>query len=216
MNKRTLAILLVAILLVTLLAACERPASVAPASKPTATSEVPFVVSTQSPFDTARAGTATAQAQASGGAPVEATQAATEEAAAAEPTKAPTEKPKAALPSPTPGRPGSYSIQEGDHFYCIARRFDVNPGDLMSANGYGAAPQYLQPGTKLTIPQNSSWPSALGPRSIRNHPESYVVQAGDTINRIACKYGDVSPEAILAASGLTSSDLKSGQKLSIP
>jgi len=216
MNKKFFAGLLLMVMMLTLLAACERPASVAPATQATATSELPFVVSTQSPFDSVKAGTATAQAQASGGATVEATQAGTEAAAPVEATKAPTEKPKPVLPSPTPGRPSSYTIQEGDHFYCIARRFDVNPGDLMSANGYGAAPQYLQPGTKLSIPQNSSWPSALGPRSIRNHPETYVVQAGDTINRIACKYGDVSPEAILAASGLTSSDLTSGQKLSIP
>ncbi len=35
------------------------------------------------------------------------------------------------LPSPTPGIPSSWTLQKGEHPYCIARRFNVNPDELL-------------------------------------------------------------------------------------
>lgn len=34
----------------------------------------------------------------------------------------------------TPGRPATYTIHEGEYCYCLARRFDVNPDTLVTAN----------------------------------------------------------------------------------
>ena len=75
----------------------------------------------------------------------------------------------------------------------------------------------VQVGTVLKIPSTGNWDSsAHGSRSLRSHSD-YAVKAGDTANTIACYYGDVSPEGILAANGLSSSgDIKSGMTIKRP
>lgn len=116
-------------------------------------------------------------------------------------------------PTPTPGYPATYTLQEGEYCYCIARRFNVNPDDLISANSVCSA-NYQTPGTVLTIPQSGSFPAA---RARVTHPATYTVRAGDTIYSIACGYGDVDPNIIIAANGLTSPyTLTSGTTLNIP
>ena len=92
----------------------------------------------------------------------------------------------------TPGRPNTYELQPGEFIYCIARRFDVNPVDLLVLNGLGGDP-FLQPGYVLSIPQSGSFP---GERSLIDHPATYTVAAGETIFSIACAFGDVSPDMI--------------------
>lgn len=218
MSKTRVVLMLVIVVLGISLTACERPASVAPANAPT--SSLAEVQATQSSelMKDILSGTQTAMAQNNTQpAEVKATQPVSEGATKqpAEVKATPTPK-KVTLPSPTPGRPASYTIQKGDHFYCIARRFNVNPADLASLNGYGAPPATIQPGTSLKIPQSGSWPSSAGARSLKAHPASYTVQAGDTLNKIACIFGDVSPEAIMAANGMTSSSISAGQTLQIP
>jgi LysM repeat protein len=43
------------------------------------------------------------------------------------------------------------------------------------------------------------------------------VQSGDTLNKIACGFGDVDPNAILAANGMSSAgDIQSGNTIDIP
>jgi hypothetical protein len=43
------------------------------------------------------------------------------------------------------------------------------------------------------------------------------VNSGDTVYTIACYFGDVSPEGILAANGLAkAADIKAGMTLKIP
>jgi LysM repeat protein len=217
MSKTRVVLMLVILVLGIGLTACERPASVAPATAPTSGLAEPQATQSELMKDIL-SGTQTAMAQNTPKAgEVKATQPAavktTEKAAEAQPTPKPT---KAVLPSPTAGKPASYTIQKGDHFYCIARRFNVNPGDLASVNGYGTPPATIQPGTSLKIPQSSSWPSNAGARSLKAHPGTYTVQAGDTLNKIACLYGDVSPEAIMAANGMTSSSISAGKTLQIP
>ena len=109
--------------------------------------------------------------------------------------------------------PASYTLQIGEHPYCIARRFDINPYDLLVLNGLN---QYsiVQSGTTLRIPQSGSWP---GDRSLIDHPVNYTVQADDTIYSIACDFGDVSPDMIILQNGLSSPyTLTAGQILVIP
>jgi len=110
--------------------------------------------------------------------------------------------------------PDTYVIQKGDHLYCIARRFDINVATLLSANGLNSNSN-VYPGTKLTIPKDSG--GFAGNRALRDHPTDYSVVAGDTINSIACYFGDVDPRAIEAANNLTGNyTLTPGQILDIP
>lgn len=111
---------------------------------------------------------------------------------------APTATPmNTAIPANTT-RPLTYTLQEGEYPYCIARRFDVNPDDLLSINGLGSGGMYV-PGLVLKIPQTGSFP---GPRQLISRPDSYTVAAGDTVYKIACKYGDIDPISIATANSL--------------
>lgn len=201
--KKSLALLLVLATFIVLLTACNRPASVAPV--PTATSEVPFPVANTPITNEMIGGTQTALATQN--TPVASTK--------EQKTSAPkaTAEPKSTLPLPTPGRPSTYTMIKGDHFLCLARRYNVNPNDLASLNGYNVWPNTVVIGTVLKIPSSGSFP---GDRALKGHPTTYTVASGDTLNGIACKFGDVLPESILAVNGLKSSDVKSGLKLDIP
>jgi LysM repeat protein len=114
---------------------------------------------------------------------------------------------------PVGSRPATYTLQEGEFPYCIARRFDVDPDQLLSLNGLVDG-QTLYAGAVLKIPQSGTFP---GTRALRNHPTTYTASAGDTIPGIACLFGDVDPSSIASANGLSvSAALTSGQQLSIP
>jgi len=97
-------------------------------------------------------------------------------------------------------RPASYTLQKGEFPYCIARRFNVNPADLLSLNGLTVSQSTaLRPGLVLNIPQTGVFNAE---RALLPHPAQYTVQSGDTIYSIACKYGDVDPVNIAAVNGL--------------
>jgi hypothetical protein len=132
----------------------------------------------------------------------------------------------AALSSPTPAivvaqptvetvRPATYTLQKGEFPYCIARRFNINPADLMSLNGLTVAQSgALQPGLVLRIPSAGVFGSD---RALLAHPAQYTVQTGDSIHSIACKYGDVDPVNIAAVNGLGAPyTLTVGSALQIP
>jgi LysM repeat protein len=111
--------------------------------------------------------------------------------------------------------PDSYTLKSGEFPYCIARRFNIDPIELLSANGLSLNAQ-VYPGTTLTIPKNAG-EFNLGPRSLRDHPTNYTVLAGDTIYSIACLFGDVDPRAIEDVNGLGAGEtLSAGQVIKIP
>jgi LysM repeat protein len=117
------------------------------------------------------------------------------------------------VPTATPGRPGNYVLHSGEFPYCLARRFDVNPDNLLSLNGLSNG-QVLQPGLTLQIPQTGFFP---GNRALHLHPAQYTVNVNDTIYGIACYFGDVDPTSIAAANNLSlSSPLVTGTILNIP
>jgi LysM repeat protein len=126
------------------------------------------------------------------------------------------------VPAPTQGVvtlptltvPATYTVQKGEWIYCLARRFNVNPQELISLNGI-TNPDKLADGKVLKIPQTGhTYP---GTRAWHAHPTTYTVKAGDTIYTIACYYGDVYPESIAAANGLTAPyKLTTGATLQIP
>ena len=126
-------------------------------------------------------------------------------------------QPSGTLPTSAPvgSRPSTYALQKGEFPYCIARRFDVNPEELLTLNGLTRGDVYY-PNFTLKIPQTGNpFPP---PRALRTHPTTYTVaSAGETVYGVACRFGDVDPSAIAQANGISvSSVLTAGQQLSIP
>ncbi len=114
----------------------------------------------------------------------------------------------------TPVVPASHVLQQGEFPYCLARRFNVDPGTLLSVNGLNEN-SWVSPGTTLSIPTGSTWSGA--PRERMPHPTTYTVKSGDTIYSIACAFGDVFPESIAQANNMqTPYALTVGQTLQIP
>ena len=111
--------------------------------------------------------------------------------------------------------PSSYILQSGEFPYCIARRFNIAPAVLLSANNMSDSSR-VDPGDVLIIPQSAPAYN-LGARSLRTHPASYVVQSGDTVNYIACLFGDVDPRNIEAVNNFTGAyTISVGQTIQIP
>lgn len=202
MTKRSTPVIVSLVLLTLLLSGCKMPASQAPTEIGEAMT-TPITLQTDSPaFMT--------QTAAAKNFPT-ATLAAGETAA---PTPTQTPEPTEAVAVPTVTRPAEYTLHEGEFPYCIARRFNLDPADLISLNGLGAD-ELVSPGTTLQIPQTGAW---TGEGRVRNpHPTTHTVSSGETIYSIACYYGDVSPEAIIAVNHLEEPyDLSVGQALNIP
>jgi LysM repeat protein len=116
---------------------------------------------------------------------------------------------------PPGSRPSSYTLQRGEFPYCIARRFDVNPEELLTANSLTRGDIYY-PNLTLNIPASAG--SFPPPRALRTHPTTYTVaSASETVYSVACVFGDVDPSAIAQANSISvSSALTAGQQLSIP
>jgi LysM repeat protein len=114
----------------------------------------------------------------------------------------------------TPGNPpASYKLEAGEFPFCIARRFNVSLTELLSLNGLTTS-SYFYAGQVLQIPQTGN--PFDGPRALHEHPDYFKIQPGDTLNTIACYYGDVSPDMISLQNGLHSTDLPVGEVLIIP
>lgn len=119
----------------------------------------------------------------------------------------------AILPTTGP-RPLNYTLQSGEHPWCIARRFDVDPRELLSLNNLSAGRVYPT-GLVLSIPQSGR--QFPGTRALHPHPVAYVVSAAQmTVYKVACHFGDVDPAAIMQHNQLTSPILTFGQVLQIP
>lgn len=216
MRSSHLKILLAAVLLLTVLAACTRPASKAPVSQATATSELPFPMPGQpTVIKDIASGTQTAMAmttpQVINTQPPAALDTAVIVATPIPPTATPV-----IVYTATPGIPSTYTLQLGDTFFCLARRYNLDPQAIISANP-SLNPNSVRDGTTVNLPQGPVWPDSLGSRALHSHPDTYTVDPGDTIYKVACYYGDVSPEMIAQANGLESPyTLSTGQKLTIP
>jgi LysM repeat protein len=205
MQKKKIAILISLLLFSLVLSGCKMPASKAPKVTEDAGMTTPFAIitvpSVSSDEETPQiSGTEEPGNQQEG----------VTEGFITEPTEIPTPT----IMVPTVTRPAEYAIKEGENAYCIARRFDLDPTALLELNNL-TPNTLLSPGTILKIPQTGSWGS--DDRSLRAHPATHIVASGDTIYSIACFYGDVSPEAIIAVNQLKEPyELTTGQTLEIP
>ena len=201
MTKKFSIVIVWMVFLTLLLSGCKMPASQAPTEETGEAKTTPIRIQTDSPqYMTQTAAAEAAQTDT--------------EAATAEPTPTNTPEPTEVIPVPTVTKPAEYTLKEGEFLFRIARRFNVNPQDLLAVNGI-AEGELVSPGTTLQIPETGSWPGDN--RSLKPHPTTHTVAAGDTIYSIACEYGDVTPEAIIAVNQLVEPyDLTAGQTLQIP
>ena len=227
MFKKSSMILAFALAAVILLAACERSASNSPQATPTIYNPLLLDTATGMPL-VSQYGTQTALA--AGGFPTATPEfdlsltpgeptATTDSSSGVPPTGFPTDTlqpgitPIVTVATTTPGRPATYTLQIGEYPYCIARRFNLDPQDLLDLNNLDDGEVY-QPGLQLKIPQTGTFP---GSRTLHTHPSQYTVTAEDTIYRIACYFGDLEPTQIAAANGLTPPyTLTTGTILNIP
>ena len=144
MTKLTSRVIVSAVLLVLLLTGCKMPASKAPEEDTEEMKTTPIRLHTESPEPES---------------PIESPE--TEEPGEADtqepgPTPTNTPPPTEIVAVPTVTRPAEYTLKEGEYVFCIARRFDINPADLLALNNL-AADTLLSTGTVLQIPQDSTW-----------------------------------------------------------
>jgi LysM repeat protein len=113
-----------------------------------------------------------------------------------------------------------YKVLKGDNYTTIARKFHTSTRALMDANP-GVDPTKLQIGQSLHIPAPSTSAaagSATGTApgaDLTTGEQTYSVQSGDTLSKIADKF-KVSVKAIQSANNLTTTRIRVGQKLKIP
>jgi hypothetical protein len=203
------------LLLVLSLTGCQRPASTEPAGQPTTSillaTNLPFPVNgTQesNPLSDILNGTQTANAKLT---PMVEETATVEATATSDATST-----KTPIATATPGAPETWTLQQGEWPICIARRFSLNIGDMLSLNGMTMESR-PGVGTVLKLPANSTWSAEYGSPALEAHPTTHTVVAGQTIYQVACKYGDVDPNDIIALNGLTEPVvLSAGDVLDIP
>ncbi len=101
--------------------------------------------------------------------------------------------------------PGTHIVQAGETLSSIARQYGVTVEEIAQASGISVS-SILRVGQKLTIPEPAPEPI----------PEVYVVQSGDTLDRIARRFG-TSVASLARANHLSSPSLVFvGRRLVIP
>jgi LysM repeat protein len=125
-----------------------------------------------------------------------------------------TPQPTYAPETVTPSAGQTYKIKSGDTFYGLAREFGVTMQAIVAANP-SVDPNRLQIGQTITIPPaTATAPSA--PSTVAPSGETiYVVRSGDTLTKIADRFG-TSVKAIRTANNLQTTVIRVGQKLTIP
>ncbi|MCU1514890.1 MAG: LysM peptidoglycan-binding protein [Microbacteriaceae bacterium] len=125
--------------------------------------------------------------------------------------------PIAAAPAPAADA-SKYTIVSGDTLGRIASRFGVTLQTLLSVNGLGQS-SIIYPGQSVTVPGAAMQSTSAVTPSASSAPTAtsrYTIQSGDTVGKIASKFG-VSPQALLDANGLGwSSIIYSGRSIVIP
>jgi LysM repeat protein len=119
------------------------------------------------------------------------------------------------------GTPTSYTVTAGDTVSSIAGRFGLSTASVLAANGLSWK-SLIFPGQVLKLatpvaakPAPASAPPAAAP-TVSAAAGRYMIQRGDTISKIAARFG-VSTQAVLAANGLGwSSIIYGGQTITIP
>ncbi|MCL4396393.1 MAG: LysM peptidoglycan-binding domain-containing protein [Chloroflexi bacterium] len=103
-----------------------------------------------------------------------------------------------------------YQVQSGDTLAGISRRYGVPVDRLISAN-HLYNPSYLHPRMRMYVPKTTYYPSQTYATG-----QTYVVQAGDTLSRIALRFG-TTVYALQVANGIANPNLIfAGMRLVLP
>lgn len=116
----------------------------------------------------------------------------------------------------------TYTIQSGDTLWDLAKRFDTTVAELCELNGLNKD-SVLQIGRVIDVPTGDSKEMEITketatlyqPSTYEGVGQSYLIASGDSLSRIAKKFG-TTVDALKAANSLTSDRIYSGQKLLIP
>lgn len=111
----------------------------------------------------------------------------------------------------------SYKVKPGDNLSNIAAKFGVTETQLKNWNSKKISGSTVFSGTYLTIYQEnlSKGSSAPTSKGVKKVPKYYTVKRGDTISKIANKFG-VSVKSLKKNNkNLTDRNLKAGQKIRI-
>ena len=123
----------------------------------------------------------------------------------------PSSTPTATLPA---SQSGQYTVQPGEWVYSIAKKFAVDPDELIRLNNL-QHPYVLQPGQVLTIPVPAT-PSSDPTLTPLAGGTTYVVQPGEWVYSIARKFG-VDPLRLIELNNLAYPYvIYPGQILNIP
>ncbi len=108
--------------------------------------------------------------------------------------------------APPSGTPETYTVQSGDTLYLIATRFHTSVAELKQLNGLKS--DTILVGQRLLVPSSTD--------ATEQEVTSHVVEPGDTIYRIARRYG-TSAQALEDLNGIPNPNLIGvGQALAIP
>lgn len=110
---------------------------------------------------------------------------------------------------------GTYTVQPGDTLTSIAVRHGVRVDDLALANNLTGS-RLIYAGQRLVIPgQETGSASEPTPESMAAANGVYIVRPGNTLFSIA-RWNGTTVAALMAANGLHSTTIYSGQRLTIP
>ena len=114
----------------------------------------------------------------------------------------------------------TYRVRSGDNLWLIARKFGVSINSIKRTNKLRS--NTLRPGQRLRIKKSrSSYGSGKRTYTAKKSSvpkgtgSTYIVKSGDTIGEIAQNFG-VKTSSLKRHNGLTSSNIRIGQKLKIP
>ena len=116
----------------------------------------------------------------------------------------------------------THTVEQGETFYGISRKYGISVSELCSANKL-TTNDVLKPGQKLTIPskaenkseKSSGTKATSTEKSNEAKVGSYTVQKGETLYSLAKRF-ETSVGTLQAMNAMSGNDIKEGQVISVP